>query len=70
MAKAKKKVQRIDINLKWCKRCGICVEFCPKDVYEKASSGEPQVVRIEDCTECRLCELYCPEYAVTVMEEV
>jgi len=66
---SKRKVQRIDINLKWCKRCGICVAFCPKGVYEKDPSGEPQVSNLEACTECRMCELYCPEYAVTVIEE-
>ena len=65
----KSRVQRIDVNQKWCKRCGICIAFCPKGVYEKGSSGEPCVSKIEDCTECRLCELYCPEYAVTVIEE-
>jgi 2-oxoglutarate ferredoxin oxidoreductase subunit delta len=65
---SRRKVDKIEINLTWCKRCGICAAFCPKGVYEKSPSGEPQVIRIEDCTECRLCELYCPEYAVTVME--
>ena len=69
MAKKKKKVERIDINLKWCKGCGICVAFCPKGVYERAVSGEPQVARMDECTGCRLCELYCPEFAVTVIEE-
>lgn len=63
----KSKVQSIKINLNWCKRCGICVEFCPKNVYDKGVSGEPVVARIEDCSECRSCEIYCPEYAVTVM---
>jgi len=69
MVKSKRKVERIDINLKWCKRCGICTAFCPGGVYDRAPSGEPKPVRIQDCTECRMCELYCPEYAVTVTEE-
>ncbi len=68
MAK-KHEIQRIDINQKWCKRCGICLAFCPKSVYEKGISGEIKVEKVEDCTGCRLCELYCPEYAVTVIEE-
>jgi len=66
---SKRKVQKIEINRKWCKQCGICVAFCPRGVYETAGSGEPQVTKIERCTECRMCELYCPEYAVMVIEE-
>jgi 2-oxoglutarate ferredoxin oxidoreductase subunit delta len=66
---SKGKVQKIEINLKWCKRCGICAAFCPGGVYETAGSGEPQVSKLEKCTECRLCELYCPEYAVSVTGE-
>ena len=68
MAK-KRKIQKIDINQKWCKRCGICFAFCPKGVYEKGTSGEISPANIKDCTGCRLCELYCPEYAISVVEE-
>lgn len=66
MAK-KQKVQSIEINQKWCKRCGICATFCPKGVYEQGSSGEIKVARIEDCIECRFCELHCPEFSITVI---
>lgn len=55
----------ISINTKWCKGCGICVAFCPKQVLalekEKAS-----VKNGEACIACRLCEYRCPDLAIQV----
>jgi len=60
-----KKVQ-IDVNLDWCKGCGICVAFCPKKVYDRMPDGKPKVARPEDCIQCMLCELRCPDFAINV----
>lgn len=59
------KVSAIHVNRKWCKGCGICIEFCPKNVYEADKRGKPVVVRLHDCIDCRLCELRCPDLAIT-----
>lgn len=63
----------IDENL--CAGCGICIEFCPKKVLArsgKRSLGGIHLVRIENsaaCTHCRLCELYCSSFAISVEGE-
>lgn len=60
---------KVVINPKWCKACGICVEFCPKKVFEFTGDGKVRVAREEDCIGCRNCEIRCPDYAVEVWEE-
>jgi 2-oxoglutarate ferredoxin oxidoreductase subunit delta len=58
----------ITINEKWCKSCGICVEFCPRTVLAQGMLGRIEVANIESCNICRLCELRCPEMAIIVRE--
>lgn len=60
------RVQDIHINTKWCKGCRICIEFCPKKVYDANKRGKPVVVRIQECIDCRLCELRCPDLAISI----
>ena len=55
----------IEIKLSWCKGCGICVEFCPKQVLAM-QDGYPVVVDREACNRCQLCDLRCPDFAITV----
>jgi 2-oxoglutarate ferredoxin oxidoreductase subunit delta len=62
---ASKKQAVITVNLEWCKGCEICVAFCPEGVLEM-KGGKVQVVRPEECTKCMLCELRCPDFAITV----
>lgn len=50
----------------WCKACGICIEFCPTKVYETGDRGEPVIAHPEKCISCDLCELLCPDYAITL----
>ena len=71
-------VGRVDLNEKdgrrmpvvifenWCKGCGICVEFCPKGVLEYDSAkGKALVANPENCIQCGICELRCPDFAIT-----
>jgi 2-oxoglutarate ferredoxin oxidoreductase subunit delta len=57
-------MEPVAINASWCKGCGICVAFCPRQAlvlkYEKA-----QHIR-ENCIVCGMCERYCPDLAITV----
>ena len=66
---ANEQLKEFIINRDWCKGCGICVEFCPVNVLELDESGKSVVVRLEDCTCCRLCELRCPDLAIEIITE-
>ena len=54
----------VDIYQPWCKRCGICVEFCPQGVFEILESGRVIAARPEECIQCETCALHCPDYAI------
>lgn len=49
----------------WCKGCAICVEFCPKHVFVM-KDNLPVVVDLQACNRCMLCEMRCPDFALTV----
>lgn len=52
----------------WCKKCGICVALCPKNVLEAGPGGQPSAARPEECVRCHLCELRCPDFAISVAD--
>jgi 2-oxoglutarate ferredoxin oxidoreductase subunit delta len=64
MKKPKKQVQ---IDREWCKACGICVAFCPKEVLVLDDEGRPFWAHSENCINCGLCELRCPDVAVELV---
>jgi 2-oxoglutarate ferredoxin oxidoreductase subunit delta len=64
MGKSKLKQHRIDRE--WCKGCGICIAFCPKNVLDLDRKEKAVATRVEDCIACRMCELRCPDLAVEV----
>lgn len=54
----------VDVNVLWCKGCGICVAFCPKkaiSLVEEKAQVDPEL-----CIACGMCELYCPDLAIVV----
>ncbi|MCL2687222.1 MAG: ferredoxin family protein [Methanobrevibacter sp.] len=65
----------IKIDSELCKGCDICIEFCPKDVFIRSSKANKKGVYLpifeneEKCNKCHLCELSCPDQAVTVYGE-
>jgi 2-oxoglutarate ferredoxin oxidoreductase subunit delta len=66
---AKKKLKEHLINRDWCKGCGICVIFCPRQVLELDSRDKAVAIRPENCICCKLCELRCPDLAIEVLTE-
>lgn len=60
---------RINIDPKRCKHCGICIAFCPKEVFGADHRGAPVVERAERCTACGLCIMRCPDFALEVGEK-
>ena len=59
----------ITVNEKWCKKCGICISFCPKGVFIPDDVGKPIVKSPEQCIQCMLCEIRCPDFAIEVEEK-
>jgi 2-oxoglutarate ferredoxin oxidoreductase subunit delta len=55
----------LEINLKWCKACNICIALCPQEVFEPDRDGKPVMARAEDCTQCTICWTHCPDFAIT-----
>jgi 2-oxoglutarate ferredoxin oxidoreductase subunit delta len=48
----------------WCKACGICIALCPKKVFDTGTDGKPIVARPQDCINCGMCEIMCPDFAI------
>lgn len=65
----------ITITKDWCKGCGICVDRCPRDAFEysdqlnKRGVFPPLLKEDNNCNFCGLCELICPDLAITVIVE-
>ena len=57
----------ISVNEEWCKACGICIHYCPKNVLVADDQGHPVAEKIDDCIQCMLCELRCPDFAIRVV---
>ena len=54
----------IDENL--CKKCRICLSFCPKGVYSLEEDGSISVANPYECVKlCTGCQGRCPEGAIS-----
>lgn len=55
-----------------CKGCQFCIEFCPKQVLAESAEFNRKgyhpvyAARSDECVNCGLCELICPEFAIHV----
>ncbi len=78
-------MMRIRINPDYCKGCNLCIEICPRKVFEKGDEPsdrgyiQPKIVHEDGCPNydrkreqdmiCELCILICPDQAIS-WEEV
>lgn len=73
--KKKRRSYKVFVDQDVCDGCGICVFFCKPLVFEISRELIPRGVfpalplHQEQCNNCRLCELGCPQLAITVIEE-
>ncbi|HEX9016663.1 MAG TPA: 4Fe-4S binding protein [Chloroflexota bacterium] len=65
---ARGRSNRVEIDLSWCKSCGVCVAFCPTDALTADEVGTPTLSYPEKCTGCGLCEMMCPDFAIEVVK--
>ena len=61
-------MKRVVTEPSWCKGCGICVAFCPRQVLGLVDD-KIAVVNPDSCIKCGQCELRCPDYAIWLEEE-
>ena len=54
----------VKINKAWCKSCGICIAFCPKQVLGFDEHGKVDMLDRDGCIKCGQCELRCPDFAI------
>ncbi len=65
----------IEVKEDWCKGCKICIERCPVNALEESEKlnkrgvRPPKLKEKNRCNYCRLCELLCPDLAITVITE-
>lgn len=58
------KKSSLQVKKEWCKGCNICVAFCPKSVLALDQNNKIEIVDIDSCISCGLCELRCPDFAI------
>ncbi|MDD4290037.1 MAG: 4Fe-4S binding protein [Patescibacteria group bacterium] len=57
---------------KYCKGCGLCIEFCPKKCLEFTDTergvyGNDTIkCDISKCIQCKICERICPDGAIKI----
>ncbi len=65
----------IEVREDWCKGCNICIDRCPVNALEESDKlnrrgvRPPKLKEKNECNFCRLCELICPDLAITVIPD-
>ncbi len=63
-------IHHLDVAL--CKSCKLCVNACPKNVYDISDTINAKgynvvaATRPEDCVMCKLCERICPDFVIFI----
>lgn len=66
---------KIKIIEDYCKGCGYCIDICPNHIFKESTRLNvkgyeiPEINDVKSCTNCKKCELICPEIAISVEKE-
>lgn len=66
---------KVKIAEKFCKGCGYCIKYCPKQVLVAEDSlnakgyVKVKVANVSDCIGCLSCSTVCPEAAITIQKD-
>ena len=64
-------MNKIIINRELCNGCKICFKSCFVDVINwDSETGRPIEAYPEDCVQCMVCEVNCPQKALYVVEDM
>ena len=62
-------MNKVEIYRGWCKKCGICIAFCPQKALEADDASYPVLKDPEKCTACGWCEMRMPRFAIVVYKD-
>ncbi|MGB9682607.1 MAG: 4Fe-4S dicluster domain-containing protein [bacterium] len=62
------------VDTQRCKGCGICLNFCPREVFEfetylNEGGHHPVRANSDKCIGCRACVIMCPDIALELVKE-
>lgn len=63
------------IDKELCKSCKICINICPKKVFEithkvnKKGYNYVDATRAEECISCGKCEMSCPDFVIHIEKQ-
>ena len=66
---------RIEIDQEYCKGCGMCITYCPKnlivfsDKFNSSGYIPAEFKNNDECTGCTSCAMVCPEVAIEVYRD-
>lgn len=69
-------MNKVDIVAKYCKGCGYCIHFCPKQILKMGNVRNqkghfyPYIEEMEKCIGCQSCAIVCPEGAIELYKGV
>ena len=66
---------KVFVDEKVCKGCGLCISACPKQILVLSSSkinakgyNPAQCIDQEACIACAFCATICPDVAITIKD--